>query len=598
MSYLRRPRRSNPRAPRPAGRRPAVEELETRALPSFMTPLSFICSPLDASGSVPGYTPDQIRQAYGLNNLAFSGSSTQANGQGQTIAIVTAFDNPKLAADLTAFDAYFQLPDPPALTQVGQDGSANLPSADAGWAQETALDVEWAHAIAPGASLLVVEASSADEADLYAAVDTASANPKVSVVSMSFGGPEDPGETATDSHFKPSATHAGVTFVAAAGDSGTVTYPAASPWVVGVGGTSLTLDAQGNRASESAWANGGGGLSQYEPVPAFQQNVAPAHLSNRGTPDVAYDADPNTGFAVYDSYSTPGDSWLSMGGTSAGAPQWAALLAIANQGRGLAGSAPLAGGAQVLPMLYQLQGTPAFFDVTTGGNGHYEAGPGYDLVTGLGSPNGQKVLDALTGGAAGNGPVAGQPSGGNGGPVALNDPGSPPADPPPNADPPAPVPAPTADGFNVSAAAGSTLSSLLATLTDSSGTLTAAAFTATIHWGDGQTSAGTIVSLGAGTFAVKGSHAYAAAGSYTIAVTVTTQAGGSEQSATAQTLATIVPAPEPLAAEPAPAADLPPAIVAPLLPSHRHAPRHPVHPHHPHHAAVHHRPPHRSVRRA
>src|SRR5262249_33964905 len=138
-----------------------------------------------------------------------------ANGSGQTIAVVDAYDNPTIANDLQTFDRQFNLPDP-ALSKVAGDGSAHYPQADAGWALESAPGVAWAHALAPAARILLVEASSSSLADLLAAVDTASSTPGVSVVNMSWGGPEFPDETALDGHFLTG----GVTFVAASGDHG------------------------------------------------------------------------------------------------------------------------------------------------------------------------------------------------------------------------------------------------------------------------------------------------------------------------------------------------------------------------------------------
>src|SRR5262249_29617144 len=148
--------------------------------------------------------------------------------------------------------------------------------------------------------------------------------------------------------------------------------------VIGVGGTTLTLDGSNTRVTESAWAKGGGGVSKYEPAPAFQASVTVAALNHRYTPDVAYAADPSTGFAVYNSFGEPGNGWISVGGTSAGAPQWAGLLAVAAQGRALAGGGGLGGSAQALSLLYSLPRSD-FYDVTTGGNGNARAGAGYDL---------------------------------------------------------------------------------------------------------------------------------------------------------------------------------------------------------------------------
>src|SRR5205814_2678910 len=162
-------------------------------------------------------------------------------------------------------------------------------------------------------------------------------------------------------------------------------YPAASPNVLAVGGTTLNLDNMGNYLSESGWIGSGGGVSSYEAQPAFQKGVVTQNGTYRANPDVAYDADPYTGFPVYDSYTnSTAAPWQQFGGTSAGAPQWAALVALADQGRALAGQAALDGPTQLLPAIYQLSPFD-FHDVLTGNNG-YAAGSGYDLVTGRGSP--------------------------------------------------------------------------------------------------------------------------------------------------------------------------------------------------------------------
>src|SRR5262249_26426406 len=155
----------------------------------------------------------------------------------------------------------FGLPDP-AFTKVNQSGGSTPPAANAGWASEIALDVEWAHAVAPGASILLVEASSNSDANLFAAVRYAASPPGVLAVSMSWGGDEFSGETSFDSTFQTPAGHAGVTFVTSSGDAGApASYPAASPNVLAVGGTTLRLDAANNILSESAWGGSGGGVS-------------------------------------------------------------------------------------------------------------------------------------------------------------------------------------------------------------------------------------------------------------------------------------------------------------------------------------------------
>ncbi len=176
-----------------------------------------------------------------------------------------------------------------------------------------------------------------------------------------------------------------MTFVAAAGDGGAPgLYPAYSPNVVAVGGTTLQLNPDGSIAGQSAWSSSGGGASQYESRPSYQAGIGDPGA--RTIPDVAFLADRSVGVAVYDSYDDPGGSpWTTMGGTSLGAPAWAALIAIADQGRVAAGGTPLDGATQTLPALYSLPSAD-FHDITTGGNGSSNAGPGYDDVTGLGTP--------------------------------------------------------------------------------------------------------------------------------------------------------------------------------------------------------------------
>jgi subtilase family serine protease len=183
--------------------------------------------------------------------------------------------------------------------------------------------------------------------------------------------------------------------VAASGDNGAGTlYPSASPNVLTVGGTTLNLTTSGTIISESGWSGSGGGYSSVEGEPSYQSSAGISDPSGkRGVPDVAYDADPNTGYYVYDSnYYGLGGLW-AVGGTSAGAPQWAALVAIADQGRRLAGNVSLDGASQTLPALYQ---HPAdFHDITSGSNGAYSAHSGWDPVTGLGSPIANKLIPDL-----------------------------------------------------------------------------------------------------------------------------------------------------------------------------------------------------------
>jgi hypothetical protein len=353
-------------------------------------------SPL--STSLPtGYTPAQIRHAYAFDQIALPGGAA-ADGSGTTIAIVDAYDDPTIANDLHAFDLQFRLPDP-SFTKVNQSGGTVFPPADGTWATEIALDVEWAHAIAPAAKILLVEANDNQFTNLLAGVSYAANQPGVVAVSMSWDGGEFDAESSVDSYFLTPSGHGGVTFLAASGDTGAPPmYPATSPNVIAVGGTTLNLDGQGDYLSESGWSGSGGGISAFEPQPAYQGSLI--SQSFRTNPDVAYDADPYTGFPVYDSYNNgTAAPWSQIGGTSDAAPQWAALIAIADQGRLLAGESTLDGPSQTLPMVYQLSNAD-FRDITTGssdGTPPYSAGPGYDLVTGRGTPIANKIVADLIG---------------------------------------------------------------------------------------------------------------------------------------------------------------------------------------------------------
>jgi subtilase family serine protease len=340
---------------------------------------------LTGNGTTPsGFTPAQMRQAYGFNLIANQGA-------GQVIGIVDAFDDPNIEADLGVFNNQFGLP---ACTTANGCfkkvyAAGTPPRTDAGWAGEIALDVEWAHAIAPQAKIVLVEAATNSNSDLFTAVDVAVQN-GATVVSMSWGGSEFRSEAVADSHFNVT----GVTFLASSGDSGHgVEYPAASPLVVGVGGTSLALNATGGYAGEAAWNGSGGGASTVEPEPSYQTSVQQSGV--RTVPDVAYDANPNTGVPIYDSIPYQGLSgWVQIGGTSMSAPQWGALIAIANSARVARGKGTL---NHVLTNLYTLSAD--LHDIARGSNGNCgsacTAGTGYDQVTGLGSPRAALLIPAL-----------------------------------------------------------------------------------------------------------------------------------------------------------------------------------------------------------
>ena len=418
-----------------AGRRsPLIEMLESRTLLSSAIDITLrsdavFLHPADTTSSVQGYTPSQIRHAYGIDKISFGNGTVAGSGLGQTIAIVDAYNDPNVASDLSVFDSQFGLSAPSSLRVVNESGGGQLPTTDAGWAGEIALDVEWAHVVAPQAGILLVEANSSTLSDLMSAVDYARHAAGVSVVSMSWGGSEFfswngsefTGQTQYDPIFTTPAGHQGVTFVAASGDSGSfsgVQWPASSANVLSVGGTSLNVqDSSGTYSGESSWSGSTGGFSQVEVEPTWQQGVQNSGV--RTTPDVAYNADPNTGFAVYDSVPEQGYSgWQVVGGTSAGAPQWAALVAVADQGRTLAGRGTLDGASQTLPILYGLYSAPnttgyssytSYFNdvIDTGGGGWRwrwggfgsgnPAMPGYDTATGLGTPQAAALVQVLTG---------------------------------------------------------------------------------------------------------------------------------------------------------------------------------------------------------
>ena len=394
-----------------------------------------------------GLTPNQIRGAY-------YGLGIHGDGSGQTIAIVDAYDDPNALSDLNAFSTYFGLPTfggsgTPAFEKLNQDGSTSLPGTDregpwritgnTTWEMEESLDIEWAHVMAPMANIILFEASNASSG-LYAAVQTAANTSGVVAISMSWSGSEFSGETADDPIFVTPSGHVGgaaslggagllggITFLAATGDSGaydaqntsTITpqYPACSPNVVAVGGTSLTVNADNTYGSETSWGNGtssgtsgggGGGISVYESQPSYQSGVVNAYSTKvRTYPDVSADANPSSGVPIYDSWDFGGSTpWFPgvIGGTSLSCPLWAGMIAVADQGRAIAGLGSLNGANQTLPQLYQAyKATPTdFHDVTSGnsiGGPAYAPGTGYDLATGLGSPAGASLIPRLIGAA-------------------------------------------------------------------------------------------------------------------------------------------------------------------------------------------------------
>ncbi len=348
------------------------------------------------SSSTPtGLPPSAIASVYNLSGL--SPSSTA--GSGEIIAIVDAYHDPNALSDLNTFNAQYGYPalstctsltqSGPCFEQVDPEGKAK---ANSGWALEESLDIEWAHAEAPGAKIVLVEAASNSNTNLFNAVAYAGSTLGANVVSMSFGGSESSSETSLDADM----THPGTLYTASAGDSGHgAEYPAASPNVVAVGGTTLNGCSGTSCAgftSETTWSSSGGGISAYEAIPAYQSaytgpvygaaTIGALTGNQRGIPDVSFDANPSTGVSIYDSTRYDGQSgWFTVGGTSVGAPNWAGILAAGQA----AGATALEGDANIYN-----GGSANLRDITSGTNGtcgtDCTAGPGYDLVTGLGSP--------------------------------------------------------------------------------------------------------------------------------------------------------------------------------------------------------------------
>jgi subtilase family serine protease len=314
--------------------------------------------------TVSGLSPTNIKSVYGF-------TTSSSAGTGMTIAVVDAYDDPTAAADLSTFSSQWGLPacttSNGCFTKVNENGGTTLPAANSSWALEISLDIEWAHAVAPGAKILLVEANSNSDSDLFTADHYAGQH--ANYVSDSWGGPEFAGETADDLDLT------GASYFAAAGDAASaVYYPATSPDVTAVGGTSLAFNSNGTLASESAWSSGGGGCSAYELASSAQvsEDAQAGCGLKRAVPDVALDADPNSGVAVYDSTAYDGSSgWWTVGGTSVSTPIWAAESAATAY-------------VPTQPNLYSSNPTPRLKDITSGSNGHPTL-VGYDLATGLGS---------------------------------------------------------------------------------------------------------------------------------------------------------------------------------------------------------------------
>jgi subtilase family serine protease len=310
-----------------------------------------------------GMTPDEIKSVYHL---------PKTGGKG-TIVIIGAYDDATIENDLGVFSKTFNLPVCTTANGCFTKHKIGAPKTNSGWVGETSLDVEWAHAIAPDAKIVLVEATTQSGANLLKAIDYAASVKDASAISMSWGGPEFPEEVSLDSHFK---NVSGAPFFASSGDDGTgASWPASSPYVIGVGGTYVSMSSSGTFQKETAWDGSGGGVSAYEPEPAFQKQYSiPKAGDMRAIPDVSYDADPASGFPIFRA-----GKWQTVGGTSAGAPQWAAIAALGN--------------VNIKNIYADKSGSDNakyFRDITSGTNGDCgyicNARTHYDYITGLGSP--------------------------------------------------------------------------------------------------------------------------------------------------------------------------------------------------------------------
>ena len=326
-------------------------------------------SPANGSGVGGAMAPSDIRRFY---NMPSTGGSN-------AIALVDAYDDRSALSDFNTFSTQYGLPTEPSTNRTASTNKVfqvvyaqgSKPRGNTGWSQEESLDIEWAHAMAPSAKIYLVEAASNSFANLYGAEDVAAGLAGVKEVSNSWSGGEYSGETSDDSHFQ----HSGVVYFASTGDTGGVSgYPAFSPFVVAAGGTSCATDSNHNLTSETGWSGSGGGNSVYEAKPSFQVGVANTG-SNRSVPDVSSDADPNTGVSVFWN-----GGWYIFGGTSVSSPTLAGIANLAGHFRSNSNAENTA--------IYSGLGTANFRDITSGTAGSFSCLPGWDFVTGVGSPQG------------------------------------------------------------------------------------------------------------------------------------------------------------------------------------------------------------------
>ncbi len=352
------------------------------SLPEVHHPIIYRPASLSSPGSPP-FVPSDIRKAYNFLSLYSKG----IKGNGTRIAIIDAYGDPSLSTDLSSFNSLTGLP-PVTLNIFYPDGSPKR--TDSGWALETALDVEWAHSIAPSAQIDLVVAFDSSLGHIFDGIAyVANSLPNERVLSMSFGlaelsYPTTGSFTIPETHqlFVTITSH-GTTPFASSGDSGASSccnpqYPSSDPLVVAVGGTSLTLNSDASYGSETTWSGSGAGSSTVFAKPSWQQGLGD---SMRDAVDVSYDADPNTGVLV-----VQGGREFQVGGTSAGAPQWAAMVDLASEANSKTYGS-------INANLYKVA---SYHDVISGSNGFFTASAGWDYPTGFGTPDANEIVNALS----------------------------------------------------------------------------------------------------------------------------------------------------------------------------------------------------------
>ena len=327
-----------------------------------------------SASAVSGKTPADIQSAYKLAGVSAGG---------RTVAIVDAYGYPNAARDLATYRAHFKLPacttSTGCLRIIDQNGGTALPAFNAGWAQEQALDLDAVSAACPSCKILLVQASTANLANLGAAVNTAASQTGVAAISNSYGA-----GALADSSYGSHYNHPGIAITASTGDNGYQggSFPASSQYVTAVGGTSLVKSSTTRGWSESAWSGAGSGCTTLNHAP-LGQTSAMTSCSGRAIADVSADADPSTGLAVYAPMSSSSSAWAQFGGTSLSSPIVASVYAL---------SGHTAGYANTLPYAH----TSGLFDVTSGSNGTCDswctAKTGWDGPTGLGTPNGTSAF--------------------------------------------------------------------------------------------------------------------------------------------------------------------------------------------------------------